>query len=253
MQQIFVERELTAQTQLTLSGEQYRHLIKVLRLQLHDNFWIVDKKQQTFQAQITMINSSNFQVQLQATTRPLAELPVAVTIICALSKKDKVDWITQKATELGAKQIIFFQSRYSIMKWPPKAVSKKLLRLNQIAVNAAQQAHRLMVPTVTYYSSLKQLLVQESADYQLVAYEEDAKHNENQNLTAVLQQLHSQQSLSCLFGPEGGLAVEEIQQLRQNGYNTCGLGPRILRAETAPLYFLSVVSYQTELDKDCKN
>ncbi|MCO6543880.1 MAG: 16S rRNA (uracil(1498)-N(3))-methyltransferase [Lactobacillus sp.] len=250
MQQIFLNQTLDANQSLTLADDYFQHLIKVLRLQINDQFWVVDAVQNTFKAQITAINARDFQVSLTAQPRAYSELPVKAIIACALSKKDKVDWITQKATELGAHEIIFFKSQYSIMKWSDTVVSKKLTRLNQIALNAAQQAHRLLVPQVHYFATLEQLIAAKSADFCLVAYEEAAKQNESSNLAAALHTINPQQSIFCLFGPEGGFTVEEIAQLRQNDYNPCGLGPRILRAETAPLYFLSALSYQIELDKD---
>lgn len=253
MQQIFVQQRLTPNQDLVLAGTSFRHLIKVLRLQVNDYFWIVDKQQQTFQAQITTINSDNFQVHLQTLHRSNCELPVTSIIACSLSKKDKLDWITQKATELGAQQIVFFRSRYSIMKWAPAIVPKKLAHLQQIALSAAQQSHRLQVPQVKYYATLADLIKSQNADYQLVAYEQMAQEQKKGELADIFQQLQARQSLMCLFGPEGGFAVEEIRQLRQNKYKLCGLGPRILRAETAPLYFLSALSYQTELEKELIN
>lgn len=250
MQQIFIQQRLAHNQALVLRGAHFQHLIKVLHLHVNDHFLIVDANKNTFQAQITNINLDNFQVHLQTLSRANCELPVTSIIGCSLSKKDKLDWITQKATELGVYEILFFRSRYSIMKWTPAIVQKKIDHLQQVALNAAQQSHRLQIPHLTYFSTLSDLIKYKSADYQLVAYEQMAKDHETKQLVNILHQLKAEQSLMCLFGPEGGFAVEEIRQLRQNNYKLCGLGPRILRAETAPLYFLSVVSYQTELEKE---
>ena len=81
----------------------------------------------------------------------------------------------------------------------------------------------------------------------LIAYEDSAKQGEKSVLAEVLSKLKISSQLMVVFGPEGGLAENEVKQLIQNGFKACGLGPRILRTETAPLYLLSAVSYQLEL------
>ena len=87
----------------------------------------------------------------------------------------------------------------------------------------------------------------DSYDTVLVAYEESAKQGEKSHLAQVLSTCQPGTRLCVLFGPEGGFAPQEIEQFLQTGAKLCGLGPRILRAETAPLYLLSAVSYQMEL------
>ncbi|UQS83528.1 16S rRNA (uracil(1498)-N(3))-methyltransferase [Bombilactobacillus thymidiniphilus] len=247
MQQLFVKQSLADQQQLTLQDETYQHLIKVLHMRVNDHFQIVDANQMTFIAQIMQINSTSFTAQLTEQVSLSTELPVKVSIACALSKKDKIEMIAQKATELGVSELIFFESRYSIMKWKKEQQVKKVARLQQIVTAAAQQSKRLYVPKVKYYNNFADLLNYE-ADYRLVAYEESAKNGESAQLKQVFRKIQHQQSILCLFGPEGGFHVEEIAQLVQNSYIKCALGPRILRAETAPLYFLSALSYQIELN-----
>ncbi|UQS81544.1 16S rRNA (uracil(1498)-N(3))-methyltransferase [Bombilactobacillus folatiphilus] len=249
MQQVFWSHILAPdEQQLELGDSYYQHLIRVLHFQEKSQFWLVDAQQQTFLATVEQITTKNFVVRLQAKSRRQTELPVQVTVACALSKKDKVELIAQKATELGATKMIFFESRYSIMKWKKNVQAKKIARLQEIVTAAAAQSQRLFIPEVSYFNWAQ--LLDYRADYRLVAYEEAAKQGEIAQLAQTLQQVPPQASLICLFGPEGGFNVEEIAQLRQNKYTSCGLGPRILRAETAPLYFLSALSYQIELNKE---
>ena len=84
-------------------------------------------------------------------------------------------------------------------------------------------------------------------DYKLIAFEEEAKRGEKAQLAQVLTAVQSGQSILFVFGPEGGLTIEEVSKLSRAGFIACGLGPRILRTETAPLYALAAVSYQVEL------
>lgn len=250
MQQVFWSETLNPQTSsLELGNPHYQHLIKVLHYPVGKQFWLVDQSQTTFLATISKILATSFEVTLKPQARQMTELPVQVTLACALSKKDKLELITQKATELGVHQLIFFEARYSIMKWKPAVRIKKMARLQEIAQAAAAQSQRLVIPKIIYLNNVTELL-DFPADHRLIAYEEAAKQGETAQLVQTLRTLQAQQSIICLFGPEGGFHIEEITQLLHNNYISCGLGPRILRAETAPLYFLSTLSYQIELNKE---
>jgi 16S rRNA (uracil1498-N3)-methyltransferase len=83
--------------------------------------------------------------------------------------------------------------------------------------------------------------------YKLAAYEEESRNDETSVFSTTLQRINKGESLLLVFGPEGGLSDEEVQQLKNHGFDLCGLGPRILRTETAPLYSLAAISYHFEL------
>ncbi len=123
---------------------------------------------------------------------------------------------------------------------------EKINRLNEVALSAAEQSHRNVVPEVAYLNGLK-ALTQMNFDTKLVAYEESAKVGEEANLVKAVRQTSPGQSIVAVFGPEGGISESEISLLKENGFVLAGLGPRIMRTETAPLYFLSAVSVLTEL------
>ena len=246
MEQYFVKQEITTNNLIIDDQEIFRHAIKVLRHKNGDVIYLVDPTEKLFKATITnvAIEEKQFQVDLELLDWASTELPIDVTIACSLSKKDKIEWITQKSTELGAKTIIFFSSKYSIMNWKKNVIEKKVARLQEIAKNAAQQSKRRVIPEVIYLNSLKDL-VDYKKETNLVAYEESAKQGEISLLAQTLTQ--NPKSTLCAFGPEGGFAPDEIDYLNQNDFLSVGLGPRIMRAETAPMYFLSVLSYKYEL------
>lgn len=246
MEQYFV-KETIGQDKFVIDDiESYKHIVKVLRHKVGDVVYLVDNTESLFAATIVAVDNdnSNLTVKVKKDDRPTTELPIGVTIACSLSKKDKVEWITQKATELGAKKIIFFNSKYSIMHWKSNVVEKKLVRLQEIAKNAAQQSKRRVIPEVVYLNKLDKL-VDMKEDTNLIAYEESAKQGEISLLAQTLQK--EPKSIMCTFGPEGGFAPDEVDFLNQQGFLSVGLGPRIMRAETAPMYFLSVLSYKYEL------
>lgn len=153
----------------------------------------------------------------------------------------------QKATELGAKRIIFFESARSVSHWNDQRQGKKVERLQKIANAAAEQSHRNQIPEVSYVKDLKSLLTVFSFDHQVVAWEESAKQGERAALATVFDQVTPGQSLLAIFGPEGGLTETEVETMTAAGVVACGLGPRILRTETAPLYLMAAVSYHFEL------
>ncbi|WP_119326229.1 RsmE family RNA methyltransferase [Companilactobacillus musae] len=246
MEQYFVNQKIENDKFVIDDAETFRHVAKVLRHKTGDVIYLVDVSEKLYAATIEKVdlNQQKIIVRVELSDIPSTELPVDVTIACSLSKKDKIEWITQKSTELGAKRIIFFNSKYSIMNWKKNVVEKKLVRLQEIAKNAAQQSKRRIIPEVLYLDSLKKLS-DHKASTNLIAYEESAKQGEISLLAQTLNQ--QPESVLCAFGPEGGFAPDEVDFLNQADFLSVGLGPRIMRAETAPMYFLSVLSYKYEL------
>lgn len=245
MQHYFVSDVLRVGKVVSLPDNVSHHLSRVLRTQVGDSFELVDQNQQVFQAAISQIDGRVVTATITAALDRNVELPVETTIVSGLSKANKPELIVQKSTELGVNRVIFLPMNRSIVKWDQKA-AKKLTRLNEVALSAAEQSHRNQVPKVDYLSGLT-ALNQLSFDTKIVAYEESAKIGEEANLVKAVRATKPGQSIVAVFGPEGGIDEGEVNLLVNNGYRLAGLGPRIMRTETAPLYFLSAVSVLTEL------
>ena len=176
------------------------------------------------------------------------ELPVQVTIASGFPKGDKLEFITQKATELGASAIWAFPADWSVAKWDGKKLAKKSEKLEKIALGAAEQSKRNLIPEVWLFDKKADFLAQlPQFDTIVVAYEESAKEGETAALVRALSGLATGAKVLFIFGPEGGLSPDEIDTFHQAGAVSAGLGPRILRAETAPLYALTAVSVLSEL------
>ncbi len=179
-----------------------------------------------------------------------AELPLHVTVASGFPKGDKLEFITQKVTELGASQIWAFPADWSVAKWDGKKLGKKVEKLEKIALGAAEQSKRNLVPSITLFEKKSDFLAQlDQFDRIVVAYEESAKEGEAAALIQSLTGLETGAKLLFIFGPEGGLSPAEIESFTAKGAVLAGLGPRILRAETAPLYALSAISVLLELEK----
>lgn len=236
-----------------LESDIFHHAINVMRFKPGDQFELVTANQQVALMELTVIQNKQATAKVLKTYQLKVELPVAVTLLCGLAKNSKPELLVQKATELGADKIVFFNARFSVAWWDAQKAGKKTARLQKIAQAAAQQSHRTLVPTVTFVSLLKNFDFTKYP-YRLTAYEEVAKQNETQRLRQLTQKIKATLALSTLrpkvvavFGPEGGLAESEIAFLQQQGCILVGLGPRILRAETAPWYLLAALSFALEL------
>ena len=179
------------------------------------------------------------------------ELPVQVTIASGFPKGDKLEFITQKATELGACALWGFPADWSVAKWDGKKLAKKSEKLEKIAQGAAEQSKRNLIPEIRLFNKKADFLAA-LADFDriIVAYEESAKEGEAAALVRALSGLAAGAKVLFIFGPEGGLSPDEVAAFGQAGAVSAGLGPRILRAETAPLYALTAVSVLLELSSE---
>ncbi|MFL2106403.1 16S rRNA (uracil(1498)-N(3))-methyltransferase [Desemzia sp. FAM 23991] len=234
--------------EIIVQDEQYHHMIRVMRMKEKEQVILVLPDHKAFKAEIAQVLEDEVHLKWVADETQSKELPARITIASGLPKGDKLEWIVQKGTELGANAFLPFKSEYAIVKWDQKKAAKKQERLSKIAQEAAEQAHRTKVPEVKAVATFTELL-QQSAEYDfcLVAYEENAKNGEMQNFRSTLSQLNPDDTVLIVFGPEGGLSPNEISQLEERNFTVCSLGPRILRTETAPLYALAAISFAMEL------
>ncbi len=247
MQRYFV-KEPAVNSCFIIAGEDFHHIKKVMRMHVGDCIYCVDSHGHTALCKIAEITETQAAAEVVEWIEETTELPVRITIASGLPKGDKLEWIIQKGTELGACEFIPFNAARSVVKWDAKKADKKLERWQKIAKEAAEQSHRSLCPEVFSPIDFNHLLkLSEKYDYKLAAYEEESRSGEISRFSATLKKMNKGQSLLLVFGPEGGLTEPEVSQLKDNNFDICGLGPRILRTETAPLYTLAAVSYHFEL------
>ncbi|WP_409289361.1 16S rRNA (uracil(1498)-N(3))-methyltransferase [Peribacillus sp. SCS-37] len=248
MQRYFISEENIKDGSVFISGDDFHHLANVLRGKPGDKILCVAGRDKTALVEITEIANESIAGSIIEWKDESKEMPVKVAIASGLPKGDKLDYIVQKGTELGAAEFVPFVAARSVVKWDDKKAAKKQERLQKIAKEAAEQSHRAAMPEVHSPIRFSELLkVSETYPHKLIAYEEEAKQGESTVLSQVLNRLNDHDSIFMVFGPEGGFTPEEIMKLKEAGFLACGLGPRILRTETAPLYALSAISYHTEL------
>ncbi|MGX7023990.1 16S rRNA (uracil(1498)-N(3))-methyltransferase [Vagococcus hydrophili] len=248
MQRYFIDEDYLEQVEFELVGDDFHHAAHVMRVKPEDKCFLIFTNEIAIVAEITDIEAERIVLKEIRKEQMEKEMPVTVSIACGFTKGDKLEWVAQKATELGMSELIAFPSKTSVVKWDEKKLAKKEQRFDKIVKEAAEQSHRQRVPKVTLLASFKPFLESLSDyDHVLVAYEESAKEGEVKSFVKVLQEVKKGEKLLIIFGPEGGITPEEIALFEEHQGVLCGLGPRILRAETAPLYALSAMSYQWEL------
>ena len=225
---------------LVLTGENAQHA-KVLRIKCGEEVLVCDG--QGGEAVCTVSDVSPGQVSLVVKKRQdsASEAAVKVSVYMAFSKGDKLEHVIQKATELGAYEIIAFPSSRCVSRPDDKSLKNKLERWQKIAASAAEQSGRGVIPKVLALKSYDEAIDRAAqADMPILFYE-------NEQATTLRMALDSKPfaTASFLTGPEGGLEPSEVEKASQAGLQVCTLGKRILRCETAPLCALSAVMYHS--------
>ena len=238
MARFFVIPEEMTGDRIELTGENAQHA-KVLRLKVGEEVLVCDGAGRECVCCVEHINPGEIVLAVLETRRSTTETAVRVSVYMAFPKADKLEHVIQKATELGAYEIVAFPSGRCISRPDDKSLKKKLERWQKIAASAAEQSGRGRIPEVIVLPSFASALDRAAkADKALMFYE-----NEHATTLRMALETGSFESVSLLTGPEGGLEEKEVEQARAAGLQVCTLGSRILRCETAPLCALSAVMY----------
>jgi len=236
----FVSADLLACDTPVLDGEHAAH-IKVLRLSRGDSITLCDGC--GLEAQCEIVGFADRQVYLQVQSRnpAVSEPSLQCSVYMGFPKSDKFEHVVQKATELGAAEIVIFPCERSISRPDAKSLSKKLDRWQKIAVSAAEQSGRGKIPAVLALDSFDAAVQRAcTTELPLLFYENERTRSLR---TAAGEKAFS--SAAIMTGPEGGLTLQEVEKAMNAGMQVCSLGPRILRCETAPLCALSALLYHT--------
>ena len=221
-------------THAALTGEQAAHLARVLRAETGQIFDVVAAGF-LHRAEVIRVAVDRVDFVLHEELETDSALPVHLYL--AVFKFDHLEWGIEKATELGVAEITPVLARRT-EKHLAQASAKRVERWRRIAHEAAQQSRRTTVPSVAEPVALKAALAGASADLKLLLSETERQHT----LLDALTPAHRKQSYALAVGPEGGWAPEEMELFNSQGWSHVTLGERILRAETAALTALAVLS-----------
>ena len=238
MVRFFVAPEELEHSDIILTGENAQHA-KVLRLKAGEEVLVCGGNGMECLCKVADVAPGAITLDVVEHRQSQSEAKVKVSVYMAFPKADKLEHVIQKATELGAYEIVAFPSARCISKPDDKSLKKKLERWQKIAASAAEQSGRGLIPQVLTLPSYKAALERAAkADKALFFYE-----NEQATTLKMALSEGNYETVSLMSGPEGGLEESEVAQAAAAGMQVCTLGKRILRCETAPLCALSAVMY----------
>ena len=247
MPKFFVNSEQINNNEIKIIGNDVNHIKNVLRLSINDKIKICDKDEHVnYNCRISNIDNEYVITQIIDEEKSNVETKTQIHVFQGLTKGDKLEFIIEKLTEIGVKELTAVAMKRSVVKLQEKDKQKKMVRWNKIAEVAAKQSGRdeiLKINDIINYKNIFNYL--KDYDIVLLAYEKEEKLT----LKKALSKLDKtkENKVAVLIGPEGGFDDIEIEQAKQNSLvNIVTLGKRILRTETAPLVISSNILYELE-------
>ncbi|HTM10881.1 MAG TPA: 16S rRNA (uracil(1498)-N(3))-methyltransferase [Verrucomicrobiae bacterium] len=232
MARFFVPKENIRDGRATLGGAELEHMRRVLRLLPGDSVVLFDDDGFEHQGKIRAYAGAAAEIAIEKSYRPERESPLAITLAQALGKGDKLDLVVEKATELGVAAIAPFVCRRTVPKLDADAARRRGERWRRIALGAAKQSGRTRVPDIHELADFSDLVARPSPyDLKILFWESE----QTLGLRRLQESRPELKSLLIVVGPEGGFTPEEAAEAAERGFQSVGLGRRILRTETAAM------------------
>ena len=251
MPRFFVKQEQIEDSTVTLTGEDAHHVARSLRMAVGDSLTVCDTQGNVYECRIEeFVDDKIVRAQIVSSSVAHTEPPMRIVLLQALPKGDKLDSVIQKAVECGAVEIVPFESERCVVRVKQDAEERKTERRNRIALEAAKQCGRSAMPTVRRTVSFEQALsIAAQAGVGLFCYEGEGTLPIGKILSERLRLGTDGRfpDVAIMVGSEGGFSPEEAKRAEQAGLIPTGLGRRILRTETAPVFALSCVVCFSEL------
>lgn len=225
---------------LKVEGDEVRHIRKVLRLRAGDTLSIFDGSGKEYAGTIVEERATSVSIRVQTILPSKQESDLEVIFAQSLLKGEKMDFLIQKATELGVRRMVPFISSRSVPSLERTKQLERRQRWEKIAIGAAKQCGRGIVPVIDSLEEYPGLLQSVPKDgVRLILWEEGGKR-----LKEIFKEVERRGSVFFVVGPEGGLTKEEVEQAKEVDFIPVTLGERVLRSETAGLYILSILQYE---------
>lgn len=233
MQRYFIKGTVSLNETCVMDDEHVHHIRNVMRAKAGDKFNVVDGEGNAYLVGLTDLEPVSYEAIEKIESE--VELPVDITLYSPFLKGDKMDLVIQKSTELGVHDFILYKAERSVVKLDAKKEKSRLLRYEKIAREASEQSRRTKIPSISFAGALKTI---DFTQYDLVLFAYEDSNFTGSSIKDILART-SVKTIAVVFGPEGGFTKTEAEIFK--GYENVALGRRILRAETAPLYALSVI------------
>lgn len=248
MPKFFVEVHQIDGDTVIITGENAHHISRSLRMAPGEKITVSDMEGFDYDCVLESFTDNTVNAKITSKYLSEAESEIKVHLYQALPKGDKLDLIIQKSVECGAYDITPFESTNCVVKIKGDSESKKIDRRNKIALEAAKQCGRGIIPKVNQSISFNDMLKSAAqSDVVLFCYEGEG----TLPMANALKKLRSQKKindLSIIIGSEGGFSPSEVTAAEKCGFVKIGLGKRILRAETAAIMSLACIVYEFELN-----
>jgi 16S rRNA (uracil1498-N3)-methyltransferase len=231
---IFTSQALTSNSTLVLAEAQSHYLSKVLRMQAGRELIIFNGEGGEYNAEISAVNKKHVEVTIKDFSAENRQSHLQLELAIGVSRGERMDWVLQKATELGVTKITPLMTERTEVKLGGERADKKMEHWQQILISACEQCQRNILPELSEPKQYSDWITQCQSELKFVLH-----HRDNQGLPHD----KSTQSVALLIGPEGGLDDDEIAQAIAQGFSPLTLGPRVLRTETAPVAAISLVQY----------
>jgi 16S rRNA (uracil1498-N3)-methyltransferase len=230
----YVPGPLAAGDTRQLPQEVATHVARVLRARSGQLLTLFDGRGGEYDATIVQIDRRGVQVRIELHRAIERESPLPVTLLQALARGERMDFIVQKATELGVAAIVAMGGDRSVVRLDGAGLARRCEHWRAVAISACEQCGRNRVPTISHAADLASACGEVDATSVRLLLVPDA----DQTLIAVARQAAH---IALAIGPEGGFSDDELSLAQQQGFTFCRLGPRVLRAETAPLAALAAI------------
>lgn len=239
---LFLEKErflLEVGANIPLLSQEINYLIHVLRLPHQALVHLLDGQGCQINAFLLYKGKDLPTFQVNSVVRLSSSAKAQITLVQGLVKHDKMEWIIQKATELGASRMIPIGCERSVVQLDEKRAALRVHRWNEIAKHAAQQCRRSDIPSIEPILTFQEFIKQPCVGTKLFFWEEPL----GCSLHEVLSKFHTNE-VFLFVGPEGGFSEKEVELAKNAGWHICTLGTQILRAETAALAALAIVMHE---------
>ena len=230
---------------LYINGADAHHISYSLRMAVGEELTVCDMKKNELTCRITAMDGERVELEVLSHLPAETEPPLEITLYQAYPKGDKLETIVQKAVETGAFAVVPFISERCIKRPHAEKSPKQTARLSSIAAEAAKQCGRGILPTVSEPLTYGEMLAAAAgADLFLFCYEGDGTVSIREVLASAAPTVRT---VALVVGSEGGFSLAEVERAKARGAVAVGLGKRILRCETAPVFALSCICCLTEL------
>jgi 16S rRNA (uracil1498-N3)-methyltransferase len=234
---------LTVGSVIQLDARQHHHLLTVLRARVGEQIILFNGQGGQYHSEILAINKQQITIAIQQFQANDSESSLAIHLGQAIARGEKMDWIMQKAVELGVATISPICSERVTVRLDAARQAKRLSHWQGIIVNACEQCGRNRLPSLSAVSDLSPWLAANQAQKKFILSPHPIHGLSETNTLKTIRHEHLS-SISILVGPEGGFSEQEVQKACDFGFVPIQFGPRILRTETAAIAILATLQYQ---------